>query len=115
MSARLALTDLVSRASLNLHIPQAAGTQLGGKLFGRFSVPFKLPASRTADERPLNQMAQDLRKAFLVEGRYPPEERGSRRRLDDALNRWSARKPECTAKRTEAYISRSCPLASPGP
>jgi hypothetical protein len=26
-------------ASLNLHIPQAAGTQLGGKLFGRFSVP----------------------------------------------------------------------------
>ena len=39
-------------------------------------------------------MAQDLHKAFLVEGRYPPEERGSRRRLEDALNRWSAREPE---------------------
>jgi hypothetical protein len=26
-------------ASFNLHIPQAAGTQLGGKLFGRLSVP----------------------------------------------------------------------------
>ena len=39
-------------------------------------------------------MAQDLHKAFLVEGRYPPEERGGRRRLEDALNRWSAREPE---------------------
>jgi hypothetical protein len=30
-------------ASLNLHIPQAAGTQLGGKLFGRL-VPFEAKA-----------------------------------------------------------------------